>query len=96
MNAVAPILSLSGVCHSFGGLRAVDQVTFDVTPGGITSLIGPNGAGKTTIFNIVPACSLRTPATSISVAGRSRTRRRIVSPHSASAVPSRHRASFQR
>ena len=53
MNTVAPILSLSGVCHSFGGLRAVDQVTFDVTPGGITSLIGPNGAGKTTVFNIV-------------------------------------------
>jgi branched-chain amino acid transport system ATP-binding protein len=53
MNAVAPILSLSGVCHSFGGLRAVDQVTFDVMPGGITSLIGPNGAGKTTVFNIV-------------------------------------------
>jgi ABC-type branched-subunit amino acid transport system ATPase component len=53
MNAVAPILSLSGVCHSFGGLRAVDQVAFEVTPGGITSLIGPNGAGKTTVFNIV-------------------------------------------
>jgi branched-chain amino acid transport system ATP-binding protein len=48
-----PILSLSGVCHSFGGLRAVDRVTFDVQPGGITSLIGPNGAGKTTVFNII-------------------------------------------
>ena len=53
MNAAPPILSLSGVCHSFGGLRAVDDVSFEVGRGGITSLIGPNGAGKTTVFNII-------------------------------------------
>ncbi len=38
---------------SFGGLRAVDKVSFNVKPGTIFSIIGPNGAGKTTIFNCV-------------------------------------------
>jgi branched-chain amino acid transport system ATP-binding protein len=38
---------------SFGGLRAVDRVSFSVKPGTIFSIIGPNGAGKTTIFNCV-------------------------------------------
>lgn len=70
MNAVAPILSLSGVCRSFGGLRAVDEVTFDVTPGGITSLIGPNGAGKTTVFNVISGL-LTSHAGSIRFAGQS-------------------------
>jgi branched-chain amino acid transport system ATP-binding protein len=38
---------------SFGGLRAIDRVSFNVKPGTIFSIIGPNGAGKTTIFNCV-------------------------------------------
>jgi len=37
----------------FGGIRAVDAVTFDVEQGEVFSIIGPNGAGKTTIFNMV-------------------------------------------
>jgi branched-chain amino acid transport system ATP-binding protein len=49
----APILSLQGVIKRFGGLTAVDEVSFDVPKGEVFSLIGPNGAGKTTLFNCI-------------------------------------------
>jgi branched-chain amino acid transport system ATP-binding protein len=38
---------------NFGGIRAVDGVSFDVVPGEVFTIIGPNGAGKTTIFNLI-------------------------------------------
>ena len=46
-------LEASGVARSFGGLRAVSDVSFTVAVGSVTALIGPNGAGKTTLFNLV-------------------------------------------
>ena len=48
-----PILSLRNVRRYFGGIKAVDGVSFDVAAKGITGLIGPNGAGKTTLFNLI-------------------------------------------
>lgn len=47
------LLSVRGLAKRFGGVRAVDAVSFDVAEGAIAGLIGPNGAGKTTVFNLV-------------------------------------------
>jgi branched-chain amino acid transport system ATP-binding protein len=42
-----------GLAINFGGIRALDGVSFEVEPGQVFTIIGPNGAGKTTIFNLV-------------------------------------------
>ena len=47
------LLSLQNVTKVFGGLTAVDEVSFEVEQGSIVGLIGPNGAGKTTVFNLI-------------------------------------------
>ena len=47
------ILSVKGLKMYFGGLKAVDDLSFDVKKGEIFGLIGPNGAGKTTVFNCI-------------------------------------------
>jgi branched-chain amino acid transport system ATP-binding protein len=47
------LFAADGLVMDFGGLRAVDGVSFQIEPGEVFTIIGPNGAGKTTIFNLV-------------------------------------------
>lgn len=49
----APILEIRDLSVSFGGLRAVDDVSFEIARNSITTVIGPNGAGKSTLFNLI-------------------------------------------
>jgi branched-chain amino acid transport system ATP-binding protein len=47
------LLNINSICKYFSGLKAVDDVSFNVKKGEIVSIIGPNGAGKTTLFNVI-------------------------------------------
>lgn len=49
----APALAVSGVSHSFGARKALDDVSLDVPAGSFTALLGVNGAGKSTLFNLI-------------------------------------------
>ena len=53
MSAAEPILRVEHLGMRFGGLVAVDDLSFNARRGDITALIGPNGAGKTTVFNCI-------------------------------------------
>jgi len=48
-----PILKVSGISKSFGGIKALNDVSFDVHAGEILGIIGPNGSGKTTVVNCI-------------------------------------------
>ncbi len=48
-----PVLEVVEMVRSFGGIRAVDGVSFELAPGEILGVIGPNGAGKTTLFDLI-------------------------------------------
>lgn len=65
-----PLLALREVSKSFGGVNAVQGITFDVRAGESVGLVGPNGAGKTTLFNCVCG-QLKNDGGSIEFEGRS-------------------------
>ena len=58
--AGSELLRVSQVEKRFGGLTAVNKVSFDIRAGEIVALIGPNGAGKTTMFNLITGVAQRT------------------------------------
>ena len=74
-----PSLQVDGVTVRFGGLVALDEVSFDVGQREVVGIIGPNGAGKTTLFNLITG-ELRPDGGSVSLFDRDITR-----------VPSRRR-----
>lgn len=49
----APILQTNGLSKNFGGVRALNNVSFDLMPGELLGVIGPNGSGKTTLVNLI-------------------------------------------
>ncbi len=53
MNDLIPLLKVSGVSKSFGGVMAVASVSFELKEGELLGIIGPNGSGKTTLVNLV-------------------------------------------
>ena len=69
-----PLLQVNGLSKSFGGVKALDTVSFDLAGGELLALIGPNGAGKSTCFNCING-QLRPDAGSVRLAGRDMTGR---------------------
>lgn len=53
MKKSPPVLGVQDLIMDFGGLRAIDELSFEVRQGEVVALIGPNGAGKTTFFNCI-------------------------------------------
>ncbi|WP_371347294.1 ABC transporter ATP-binding protein [Ancylobacter sp. IITR112] len=69
MNPAAPVLEVSALTKRYGGVQALDGVSFSIAPGELLALIGPNGAGKSTCFNIVNG-QLRPDSGAVRLGGR--------------------------
>ncbi|WP_428486917.1 ABC transporter permease subunit [Rhodopila sp.] len=71
-----PLLTVVNLSRSFGGLRAVSQISFEVAAGEILGVIGPNGAGKTTLFNLLNGVLTADEGTAM-IAGHDMTGRKV-------------------
>ncbi len=69
VNDSQALLKVQGLAKAFGGLRAVDNLSFTALEGEILGLLGPNGSGKTTVFNLI-AGALRPDKGEVHLAGR--------------------------
>ena len=49
----APFLTVRDIVMDFGGIRALDKMSLDLSPGEVKCIIGPNGCGKSTFFNVI-------------------------------------------
>ncbi len=72
------LLRVENISKSFGGVKAVDEVTLSVKRGSVAGLIGPNGSGKSTLFNIISGIEKTNPGGSIEFDGKRIDR---LSPH---------------
>nr|BFE87556.1 hypothetical protein GCM10020093_101570 [Planobispora longispora] len=81
-------LAVEAVSVSFGGVRALSDVSFEVPPGQVCGVIGPNGAGKTTLFDVISGLRRPPPAPSRWRAATPRPSRRYGGPAPGCAVPS--------
>jgi len=70
MEAAVPLLRLSNVRKTFGGLVAISDLSFALDMGSIVAMIGPNGAGKSTVFNLITGIYAPTSGT-IELSGKS-------------------------
>jgi branched-chain amino acid transport system ATP-binding protein len=70
VTAAAPVLTVRNLSKTFGGVRAINDISFAAADHRVTALIGPNGAGKTTVFNLITNIFSR-DAGDIVFAGRS-------------------------
>jgi ABC-type branched-subunit amino acid transport system ATPase component/ABC-type branched-subunit amino acid transport system permease subunit len=74
VTAGTPLMRVENLSKSFGGLRAVSNVSFEIAEGEILGIIGPNGAGKTTLFNllngVLPADSGTATLAGVSMLGK--------------------------
>jgi branched-chain amino acid transport system permease protein len=76
VRSAGPLLEVTRLSRSFGGLRAVSEVSFSVAEGEILGIIGPNGAGKTTLFNVLNGV-LTADAGSATLSGESMLGRKV-------------------